>query len=161
MNLKTIRDRCTEDGDCWIWSQSVNSAGYPQACINSKGGQMVRRQALIEVGKSPSGRYKRVTDSCGNRLCCNPEHLRWSCFSDLLKESYRTGRRSTKMEYLRRLEAAKRTGKAKLDWPQVRAIRARLATESCAKIAAEYGMGENAITAIKFNRSWREASPWA
>lgn len=161
MNLKTIRDRCTEDGDCWIWTQSVNSAGYPQASINGKGGQMVRRQALIESGKHPHARYKRVTDMCGNRLCCNPDHLRWSCFADLLKESYRTGRRNTRAEYLKRLGASQRTGKAKLTWEQVREIRVRLVNETCSKIAPDYGVKEKCITSIKFNRSWREASPWA
>lgn len=161
MNLKTIRDRCTEDGDCWIWQQAVNSAGYPQASIDGKGGQMVRRAALVAAGKQPAKRYKRVTDNCGNRRCCNPEHLRWSCFSDLLKESYRTGRRNTRAEYLKRLEASQRTGKAKLTWEKVREIRVRLVNETCSKIAPDYGVKEKAITNIKFNRSWREASPWA
>lgn len=31
LTLKQIRDRCQDDGDCWIWQQSLNGAGYPQA----------------------------------------------------------------------------------------------------------------------------------
>lgn len=160
MDLKKIRDRCREDGDCWIWAQGVNSAGYPQASIDGKGGQMVRRAALIAAGKLPKGKANRVTDICGNRLCCNPEHLKWASFSDLLKGAYRSGNRSTVQEYLKRFEAARKNGMVKLDWDRVNQIRARCFDEPTRVLAAEFGVGTNAIRAIKFNRSWRVASPW-
>jgi hypothetical protein len=159
MNLKTIRDRCTEDGDCWIWQQGVNSAGHPQARVYGKS-EMVRRHALVESGKEPYGRYKRVTDTCGNRLCCNPAHLKWACQADIVRAAYRAGKRNTASEYLSRVCAVQKTGFAKLDWKRALEIRAR-ADEPTRLLAKEYGVGVHCINNIKANRSWKVASPWA
>lgn len=158
--LKKIHDRCREDGDCWIWAQGVNSCGYPQFSHQGKGGQMVKRHVLMACGKKPIGKKNRATSICDKDLCVNPAHLKWTGFSDLLKEAYASGRRSTRGEYLKRVEAAHAVGLAKLDWDKVREIRRRCLTEGTMALAREYGVKDKAITNIKFNRSWRIASPW-
>jgi hypothetical protein len=158
MNLKTIRDRCTEDGDCWIWGWAVNSAGHPLARVNGKPGQMVRRVALLEFGKKPTGKYRRVTDLCGNKLCCNPEHLRFASLSEVMKKAADNNR--SRLDYLRRVKSNQEKGPAKLTWEKVREIRVRLVSENAGQIAPDYGVSRRTIEEIKYGKAWREVSPW-
>lgn len=158
MDLKKIRDRCREDGDCWIWAQAVNSTGYPQCSVNGKGGVLVKRLSLLASGKKPYRARCRVTSTCGEKLCCNPEHLKWSTASEVLIDGYRS--RGVTQTYGSRLKGALKGNVAKLDWERVRQIRARLETESVEALAKEYGVGWKAIRRIQLNRSWRVASPW-
>jgi hypothetical protein len=147
-DLKTIRDRCEEDGDCWIWKQSVNSAGYPQA----RRGQLVRRIALGLSGKPPRPRMVCVA-SCRERLCCNPAHLSWLPRAGLPITEKQRGTYSNYTTYLRQVSGKKKT---KLDWAKVRVIRQRLAAGvKPAEIAVEFGVGRTTISAIKQGQSWR------
>lgn len=156
-SLKDIKDRCEEVGDCWMWTQCINTTGYPQASIDGKGGQMVRRVALELSGKFPSKKNKRATwkPMCG-KLCCNPEHGHWGSHSASLKETYASGKRSDVAEYLRALRRAQHSFKVKLDWGKVAEIRCRLSNgETCAALGKEYGVRENTIQRIKQGRTWR------
>lgn len=160
-SLKAIHDRCTEEGDCWLWAQSVNSAGYPQASINGRCGQMVRRYALSISGRLPRGRQSRVTDTCGEKTCCNPAHLVWWNYSDIQSKSYRTGRRSGAAEYLFRLANAKKAKMCKLDWADVRQIRDQLLDGvAVLQIARERGLYPTTVRNIKHGRSWKETGSW-
>jgi hypothetical protein len=155
-DLKTIRDRCEEEGECWLWQQSVNSAGYPQASIGGKTGQMVRRHAVMLSGRSLSGYRTRVADTCGNRLCCNPDHLKLRTFSQIVSDSYKNGARSGN-EYLSRVVRIQRAGMTKIDWDKAREIRAELAGgKTVAQVSRERGLYPSTVRDIKFNRSWRE-----
>jgi hypothetical protein len=156
-DLKTIRDRCEEEGDCWIWQQCVNSGGYPQASINGKQGQMVRRHAVLLSGRTLSGYRARVADTCGNRLCCNPDHLRLRTFSQIQSDSYRNGSRCTEAEYLSRVMRIQKAGMTKLTFEKAREIRLELvAGKTVAQVAKERAMGPDAVRNIKHNRTWKE-----
>lgn len=152
--LKTIRDRCEEVGDCWVWGQAVNSTGYPQATIGGKGGQPVRRVSVVLSGRRV-GKGWRVVSDCG-KLCCNPEHLKLKTFSQVLVTSYESGRRNSAADYLGRFRRAQQAGMAQLTVEQVREIRGKLwAGATGASLAREYGVGHRCIREIKLNRSWR------
>jgi hypothetical protein len=156
-DLKTIRDRCEEEGDCWIWQQCVNSGGYPQASINGKQGQMVRRHAVLLSGRTLSGYRARVADTCGNRLCCNPDHLRLRTFSQIQSDSYKSGARCTEAEYLSRVLRIQQSGKTKLSFAGAREIRQELVQgKTIEQISRERGVGVGAVSDIKHNRTWKE-----
>jgi hypothetical protein len=158
--LKTIKDRCREDGDCWVWTQACTArAGHPQASIDGKGGQLVRRHAVRLSGR-PLRSGWRVVDTCGNVRCCNPEHLKQTTPGVVLKRTYDNGSRSTHGEYIARRDQAIQQGMAKLNMGIVRVIRQRLtAGETVAGLAREYGIGEPAMRDIKHGRAWKDAAP--
>jgi hypothetical protein len=63
------------DTDCWIWGGARNSRGYGYM---SFGGVGYTAHALAFRLSHPQ--YQtcrlRVSQECGNKLCCNPAHLR-------------------------------------------------------------------------------------
>jgi hypothetical protein len=159
--LKTVQDRCIEDGECWIWQQGVNSKGYPQACINGKGGLIVRRF----VYENLMGRNLRkgfvVSSRCNNRLCCSPDCLVQKTRSEVLEGSYARGVRSVESEYMARVlrHMRDKTFHVRLDFDKAREIRARLAQgETTAALSKEFGVGQSAIRDIRRNITWREQS---
>jgi hypothetical protein len=157
-DLKTVHDRCRDDGDCWTWTQGRHHAsGHPQATIEGKGGQLVRRWVLAAATGRQLTHANKVVDSCGNHLCCNPDHLRTSTASAVLKRAYHDGTRSTAGEYLGRLRRAQSCGMAKLDMDKARDLRRRMkAGESIAALSRETGLWPTTLREIKHGRSWRE-----
>ena len=66
-------------GKCWLWQGEVDSDGYGVFnCIYPGGNQrfLAQRSALIVFGNTPVYEWENVVETCGNKLCCNPKHLR-------------------------------------------------------------------------------------
>ena len=62
--------------DCWLWTASTHN-GYGQFAIELNGRKTVtlaHRVAVLLSGRDPEG--ASVQHLCGQRLCCNPAHLR-------------------------------------------------------------------------------------
>jgi hypothetical protein len=158
VTLDDIEARCEHEGDCWIWMQGLNSYGYPQARIDGKGGQMVRRHAYVMSNRWLKGGMK-VMASCDNKLCVNPAHLLAVTQSRIIKESYRRGVRSTAGEYFACLANAKAAGFVRLDFARARVLRERmLAGERVADISRETGFAQSHLRDIKNGRAWRESA---
>lgn len=142
--LDIIHSRCADDGDCWIWTQSVNGGGHPQASIEGKGGQLVRRRAFrLFRGRDP----RMLQSVCRNPLCCNPEHLFESTHSAVLKEAYASGSRPRSKTS---------------QWKGViinaeKAAEIRVSAKPYRVLAAEYGLSESSIKGIRGGRTWRAA----
>jgi hypothetical protein len=158
-NLKSIKDRCREDGDCWLWAQGANQrSGQPKATIDGKCGQLVRRHAVRLSGLELRGGY-RVVDTCGQGLCCNPDHLKQVTPGAVLRKSYRDGARSTQAEYQGRLRMASERGMCKITMETARDIRRRLLDgATVVGLAQEFGLWPSSVRSIKHGRSWREES---
>lgn len=70
---------CVDEGDnCWIWRGQISNSGYGRLMIRDEdrqtrieSAQQVSYIAFIEA--PTEGMMARQT--CGNRLCVNPEHL--------------------------------------------------------------------------------------
>jgi hypothetical protein len=87
--IRLPEDKIDKSGDCWLWLGGVNGDGYG---YYKK--QRVNRIALeAKLGKPLKG---LALHSCGNRLCCNPEHLREGThkenMSDMTKDGTHDGR---------------------------------------------------------------------
>lgn len=60
--------------DCWTWTRSKRN-GYGQFAITSKDVRYAHRHAWeLLRGEIPEGMM--LDHICGNRACCNPDHLR-------------------------------------------------------------------------------------
>jgi hypothetical protein len=67
-----------DDSDCWLWQGQISNSGYGrlQQAQQDNSVKMVSAQSasyLAFLGAVPDGYL--VKQSCGNRLCINPEHL--------------------------------------------------------------------------------------
>lgn len=155
-DLDVVRDRCKDDGGCWVWQQYViPNTGLPQANINGRA-TMVRRFVMDFVGRLEPD--LPVMDKCGNRRCCNPAHLFMGSYSEALKRAFASGRGPNKGTQARR-ESAIRLGFATLDMNKAREIR-RKVTEglSIKQLAQEFGVHRGTIRAVVQNRSWVEVA---
>ena len=67
-----------DDSGCWIWQGQVSNSGYGRTKIRGADNtvKMVSAQSVSYqqfVADVPDGYL--VKQSCGNRLCINPQHL--------------------------------------------------------------------------------------
>lgn len=152
--LKTVRDRCKDDGDCWIWQQATIK-GYPQASIDGNGGTMVRRWVWLNTHeKAPNGCW-RIVSSCDDNLCCNPEHLKIARPSQITAKGWQSGGRDRQAQRLVQRGRFIAAGLVKLSMEQARAIRCD--ERSARVIAAEYGVTAGHIHDIRRHRTWKES----
>ena len=67
-----------DDSGCWIWQGQISNSGYGRTNVRLENGsvKMLSAQAASYTAffsDIPTGNL--VKQSCGNRLCINPEHL--------------------------------------------------------------------------------------
>ena len=80
---------------CWIWTGSVQNAGYGQSKFNGKSWQTHRLLYHMRVEKLPAPGTARKLDGrildhvCEVRLCCNPAHLEYIGQSENVKRGAR------------------------------------------------------------------------
>jgi len=58
---------------CWGWRGAKNRSGYPVFGLHGVMYQARRVSFGIHKGELPQGQF--VISQCGERVCCNPEHL--------------------------------------------------------------------------------------
>ena len=67
-----------DDSGCWIWQGQISNSGYGRTKISGENNtvKMVSAQFASYqqfIAEVPDGYL--VKQSCGNRLCINPQHL--------------------------------------------------------------------------------------
>jgi hypothetical protein len=73
--LETVEKKCVLINGCWKWTGALSRpAGKPE--IARKGRKRCVKRALKEeLDGKKYGRKDVITVTCGNPLCCNPEHF--------------------------------------------------------------------------------------
>jgi hypothetical protein len=155
LTLETLRYYAHDCGDCLLWKQGTNGAGYPQATIDGKGGQMVRRYIFTHLMGKELRTRQVVTSRCDTKLCISPDHLISSWMGKIQERSYRTGKRMSRVEYTGRLERSIRSGWSKLGWEDIAKIRAEPESVSHAEIGRLYGIHHKTASKIRRGLSWR------
>jgi hypothetical protein len=140
---------------CMLWTQGTTNTGYPQARIDSKS-RLVQRYVFTELLGGVIPRTSRIRPRCGERLCVSPKCLAVVRCSQLVRESWRDGKRSGREGYLARQAHAVRQGWARLTPEQVAAIRARRG-ESDRRLAVEFGVSRKTIASVRRGQSWRDS----
>ena len=65
------------ESGCWLWRGQISNSGYVRMMLKTESGTCIesahRASYASFIGLIPEGAIIRQT--CGNRLCVNPEHL--------------------------------------------------------------------------------------
>jgi hypothetical protein len=146
--------------DCWEWLGSVGSHGYGNWSYSQFGGKRVRtaHRATYELFfYDPEA--LQVNHRCGNRRCCNPDHLYAGTQRQNWEDSVTHATASTPPNFYGK-EVRNQFGYSKLDEDKVRGIRRRRKEgESGRSLAKEYGVSESIICAVYKRRSWGWVEP--
>jgi hypothetical protein len=67
-----------DDSGCWIWQGQISNSGYGRTMVRDTDNtvKMISAQSASYqqfIAEVPAGYL--VKQSCGNRLCINPQHL--------------------------------------------------------------------------------------
>lgn len=67
-----------DDSGCWIWQGQVSNSGYGRIMVRDTDNTVKMVSAQTDsyqqfIAEVPDGYL--VKQSCGNRLCINPQHL--------------------------------------------------------------------------------------
>src|SRR5262249_50433575 len=65
--------RVRRDAACWYWAASLDAEGYGAVWWQGQRNRAHRVAWMLTNGELPA--RCRVTQTCGNRACCRPEHL--------------------------------------------------------------------------------------
>jgi hypothetical protein len=146
--------RTFEGSPCMLWTQGTTNTGYPQARIGPKS-QLVQRHVFTALMGRVIPRGSRIRPSCGERLCISPACLKVVRCSQIIRETWRDGKRSRPTNYTAAQAHAVRQGWARLTADQVAAIRARPG-DSVKHLAAEFGVSKNTVYRVRRGESWRD-----
>jgi hypothetical protein len=133
-------------GGCWLWTGAmVHSTGY--GTIEQNGRTLGAHRVSYELHKGPIPKGLQVCHKCDVRACVNPDHLFLGTASDNAQDMHRKGRANNPI--------GDAHAKAKITERDIPKILARLLIgHSCAEIAADYGVTDCAINAIRRGKSW-------
>lgn len=134
------------NGGCWLWSGTLlKNTGYGQMQIGGVAISAHRLSYKLFRAQIPHGTL--VCHKCDIRACVNPEHLFLGTHAENMADMLRKGR------------AARVRGDdsvhAKITAAEVPKILARLLIgHTCSEVAADYGVTDCAINAIRRGKSW-------
>lgn len=151
--ISTLRERCTEVGDCWEWQGARTDTGHPTVRHDGKT-HLVRRLMAALAGIDMPPNAKAVT-TCENLRCVNPDHIVMRTHRQVMKRQGELGKLSD-IARIAKIAATKRAKYGKLTTEQVRAIRD--SSETGVAMAALHGISQGKVSAIRRHRCWRELS---
>lgn len=156
--MDEVRQRCEEEGDCWLWQKSVNSSGYPQFRV---GGtlKMVRTYLMTEVLglEIPAGWW--ATTECRNKKCCSPACLVALPRGTVMERSYEAGARPTAVGYADRLSQIVAQGITKLGFEGAKFVREDGAGLSGTAAGQIFGVSKSAVCRARRGETWRTVHP--
>lgn len=131
------------NGGCWLWTGGLGTSGYGHLLGEDQKFLTASRASwLLYRGEIPAGMH--VCHRCDIRACVNPDHLFLGSHTDNMRDMFAKGRR--------RAPRGELNPRAKLSPEQVLAIRDDPRRQI--DIAAEYGVGQARVSAIK-RGGWR------
>jgi len=141
--------------DCWEWMGSVGGPGYGNWCCDIPGfpkqGNAHRRTYALFF-EHPGN--LQVNHRCGNRRCCNPDHLYAGTQRENAKDM-RTHGTYSPPPVAKGGEVRNKYGHSSLDEPAVRAIRLRRANGEIGRdLAKEFGVSDTVVCSIHKRKSW-------
>lgn len=141
---------------CWEWKGSVSGPGYGNWCCDVPGMERkgaAHRRAYALFNGHPGD--LQVNHHCGNRRCCNPDHLYAGTPLENWEDSVKHQTASAPPNFYGN-QVHNQYGYSKLTANDVRAIRRRRANKEKGKdLAKEYQVSEDVICNIYKRKSFK------
>lgn len=111
ITLEYIKTRCKIEGECWEW-QTSGKVRAPSMKVKNKS-ISPRREAwkLFNNQEVPPGYVITHKKSCGNPMCCNPEHLMKTKQVNVLVRTVKEGKLHTPAIRAKIAEAKRKSSK--------------------------------------------------
>lgn len=158
LTIQSIRCRCEEVGECWIWRQGVNSDGQP----NARDGRRtvpVRRRVWELTRDREVGRGYFVLAKCGDKLCVSPT-CAIRCGGKLyMHELNRLGKVNGLTQHVARTIAVRARSKLKNAATATQIKQRVQAGEDRGALALEFGISRGHLNRVARGEQW--ASPVA
>lgn len=135
------QDDLTGD-ECRLWPFG-QTHGYGSLRYEGRTWHAHRLICMLVHGQPDAGQTD-VAHSCGNRLCCNPLHLRHATASENQRDKISHGTS----------QRGEQNSSAKLTEGAVRQIKAAIGARSMRELAVDYGVSINAISLIAKGVNW-------
>lgn len=155
IDIEYLHERCLEDGDCWIWQLACSSNGTPKFTHERK--QLAVRRVMAElIGKNVEG--KLATNTCGNPRCVNPDHIKVTGKSEMMKMVVkRTG-------YPQQIARRKKISDSKRQIAKItleQAMEVRNSDETIEQAAERAGISKGVAWRIRVGKTWKDyGNPW-
>lgn len=157
LTLDDILARCTEEGECLLWSQGTTGQGYPCGAFNNLKSVNVRRWVAAQCGLEVDG--LRVLTRCRHKLCLATAHLFVLSAGDANRWMARHGELSTPAVCAARAITARKRPGTKLTMEKARLMRARRDEGAVLSVlAGEFGVSPDTAWKVVSNQSWRETA---
>ena len=89
-NLDGIMEKTKREGECIIWQGGIHNQGYGMIRQNGEMRTVHSVVAELKYGRRPSKTSgERVTRTCDNLLCCNPDHIVIKSTDDIIFDGNR------------------------------------------------------------------------
>lgn len=156
-------DRVGKTDGCWTWSGQIDPDGYGVLPVRTRPVRAHRFSWTLHYGPIPPG--MAVLHRCDNPPCVRPDHLWLGTLGDNNRDRSRKGRSATGLQAGPHLHPetrprGERVYGAELTESAVREIRERFrAGETCAAMAAAYGVSPSTLENIVRRRTWRHVTP--
>ena len=153
MDYIKARSEIDPETGCWVWQLSVGSHGYGNAyfALPGESKKKIRTAHRLSYTLAYGDPVKlQVNHKCGNRRCCNPEHLYAGTQAENIKDAKKHGTFSKPP-----IKKGEDGTNSKLTEKQVLEIRRRRAEgERGVDLAKEFGVGPDTICAIHKRKNW-------
>jgi HNH endonuclease len=150
---KEVKNRCIINGECWEWTGAIQPHGSTPTMRWDHRVGGVRRFLAIDLEMDVT--KKVVTHKCGNPACVNPDHIMVAKRRKLQQRIAKERNYQTNPLRMKRI-ADKARENSKLNLEIVNQI--RLASKTQRQIAAEFGITQGTVSAIRSGRTWRDYS---
>ena len=71
--IEAIRVECKRVDDCWEWTRSIDTKGYPRVRI--AGQRLSVHRLVVEIYHGKPLGTQQAHHTCANTVCVNPEHV--------------------------------------------------------------------------------------
>lgn len=147
-----------QTGECRLWQGAVGRGGYGNVVLDGKHMNTHRAAWILTHGPIPAGMC--VCHTCDVRLCCDPAHLFLGTPLDNALDAKRKGRTTPPPRGREFTTSGNRPPATKLTAEQVASVKALLCDGVRGRaIAAQFGVTEGTISAIKLGKVWTHVAP--